>query len=102
MGTSLIRFKEEGFVINYPMRTLEFPKDWGPESLGRVNGGSQAVGHRLSCMFPRNRIKRSNRVAGIHVQHRPMRPLDGRRATGYNSGCHPGRGPVAQAVRARS
>ena len=27
------RFKQEGIVINYPMRTLEFPKGWGPEDV---------------------------------------------------------------------
>ena len=36
------RFKEEGIVINYPMRTLEFPKDWGPETLSRDNGAGRA------------------------------------------------------------
>ena len=25
------RFKEEGIVINYPVRTLQFPKEWSPE-----------------------------------------------------------------------
>ena len=25
------RFREEGIVINYPMRTLQFPEGWGPE-----------------------------------------------------------------------
>ncbi len=25
------RFKEEGIVINYPVRTLQFPEGWGPE-----------------------------------------------------------------------
>ena len=30
-----MRFKEEGIVINYPMRTLGFPEGWGPETLAR-------------------------------------------------------------------
>jgi len=27
------RFREEGIVINYPVRTLQFPEGWGPEDL---------------------------------------------------------------------
>ena len=27
------RFKEEGIVINYPVRTLQFPDGWGPEQV---------------------------------------------------------------------
>ena len=27
------RFEEEGIAINYPVRTLQFPKEWGPEWL---------------------------------------------------------------------
>jgi small-conductance mechanosensitive channel len=32
------RFKEEGIAINYPMRTLQFPEGWGPETLLARNG----------------------------------------------------------------
>ena len=32
------RFREEGIVINYPMRTLQFPEGWGPDALSGVNG----------------------------------------------------------------
>ena len=32
------RFREEGIVINYPMRTLQFPKGWGPDALSGTNG----------------------------------------------------------------
>ncbi len=40
LRTSLIqrlhqRFKEEGIVINYPVRTIQFPKEEGPEELLR-------------------------------------------------------------------
>ena len=28
------RFREEGIVINYPMRTLQFPDGWGPQNPG--------------------------------------------------------------------
>jgi len=27
------RFKMEGIVINYPMRTLEFPRGWGGDQM---------------------------------------------------------------------
>ena len=32
------RFKEEAIVINYPMRTLQFPKEWGPGDMMQRNG----------------------------------------------------------------
>ena len=32
------RFKELGIVINYPMRTLQFPDGWGPDALAGLNG----------------------------------------------------------------
>jgi small-conductance mechanosensitive channel len=32
------RFKEEGIAINYPMRTLQFPEGWTPETLASRNG----------------------------------------------------------------
>ena len=32
------RFKQEGIVINYPMRTLQFPEGWGPDAIAGVNG----------------------------------------------------------------
>ena len=32
------RFKDEGIVINYPVRTLQFPEGWGPEVLARHGG----------------------------------------------------------------
>jgi len=35
------RFKEEGIVINYPVRTLQFPEGWTPEDLLSRNGQGQ-------------------------------------------------------------
>lgn len=32
------RFREDGIVINYPVRTLQFPKGWGPEDVMTRNG----------------------------------------------------------------
>lgn len=32
------QFKEEAIVINYPMRTLQFPKEWSPEDMMQRNG----------------------------------------------------------------
>ena len=37
------RFKEEDIVINYPMRTLEFPKEWGTDSLAVGDGERSAA-----------------------------------------------------------
>ena len=35
------RFKEEDIVINYPVRTLQFPEGWGPEAMALRNGEGQ-------------------------------------------------------------
>jgi len=35
------RFQEEGIVINYPVRTLQFPEGWTPEDLLSRNGQNQ-------------------------------------------------------------
>ena len=35
------RFQEEGIVINYPVRTLQFPEGWTPEDFPRRNGQNQ-------------------------------------------------------------
>ena len=32
------RFKKDDIVINYPVRTLQFPKEWGPEVMMERNG----------------------------------------------------------------
>ena len=32
------RFNDEGIAINYPMRTLQFPEGWGPETMMSRNG----------------------------------------------------------------
>ena len=51
------RFKEEGIVINYPMRTLQFPPGWdlenimsrnGSESGEHLNGGREAARRGLN------------------------------------------------------
>lgn len=43
------RFREEGIVINYPVRALQFPEGWGPEDLAGQDGGQsgQSAGRRL-------------------------------------------------------
>ena len=35
------RFQEEGILINYPVRSLKFPKEWGAEELVRLGIGPQ-------------------------------------------------------------
>ena len=38
-----LRFKEEGIVINYPVRTLQFPKELGPDALPRMEFRPEAT-----------------------------------------------------------
>ena len=54
------RFKEENIVINYPVRTLQFPEGWGPElvataTTGRDTGspsdGEETGGGRRTRVF---------------------------------------------------
>tara|TARA_B100000315_G_scaffold152404_1_gene141191 strand:+ start:100 stop:1341 length:1242 start_codon:yes stop_codon:yes gene_type:complete len=45
------RLKDNNMVINYPVRTLQFPQEWGPESsvargVGKPAGRTQSRGHR--------------------------------------------------------
>ena len=35
------RFREEGIVINYPVRTLQFPKEWSPDASEELTTGRQ-------------------------------------------------------------
>ena len=49
------RLGEEDITINYPVRTLQFPKEWGPDQVPVRNGG----GKRFSGKNPRRRARRS-------------------------------------------
>ena len=69
------RFKELGIVINYPMRTLQFPDGWGPDALPGLNGDGS--GRR-----PGRRIRRRDtprlRALGIAVRGPGWRGRSGR------------------------
>ena len=58
------RFAEEGIVINYPVRTLQFPPGWSPQSLLE---GVQGHGDEGPA--------RSGRLTGRVRVHRPRREL---------------------------
>ena len=67
LETALIKhlhqsFKKEGIVINYPMRTLEFPKNWGGD------GPTQILGYRQGA-HPNGRATLSRH------RHRPARDV---------------------------
>ena len=63
------RFKEEGIVINYPVRTLKFPEGWSPEDLMSRNGQDQD-GHAS----PRRRSPKAARPGNNRHRGRPRRP----------------------------
>ena len=56
------RLKEHGIVINYPVRTVQFPKGWGPETV-TARGGGEPAG-RICGRDRRRRRRRPPREAG--------------------------------------
>ena len=46
------RFKEENIVINYPVRTLQFPEGWGPETAARATMGKDTGGRTTVSRGP--------------------------------------------------
>ena len=50
------RLKTEGIVINYPVRTLQFPKEWGPAAIMGLKGAN--AGSRRDGRGPRRRRRR--------------------------------------------
>ena len=75
------RFKEEGIVINYPMRTLEFPEGWGPETLGSSDGAGHAG--RRTGRNGRRRVRARRPSPELHV---PQESLDEAETGGRESG----------------
>ena len=51
------RLVEEDITINYPVRTLQFPKEWGPEQAPLRNGGGKAK--RFAGKTLRRRARRT-------------------------------------------
>ena len=68
------RFKEEGIVINYPMRTLEFPEGWGPETLGSSDGAGQAG--RRTGRNGRRRARGRRPSSELHVPREPVKEAE--------------------------
>ena len=59
------RFNQEDIVINYPMRTLQFPKEWGPETMALTNG-EKSEGRGYTRNHPR-RARRRRPSKELHV-----------------------------------
>lgn len=59
------RFKEENITINYPMRSLEFPKEWSPETM-RL-GSQRQQGKRLNSQNYRPRTIRRKLPKNLQV-----------------------------------
>ena len=61
------RLKAEGITINYPMRTLQFPNEWGPEVMQAMSGvrSSSRVNGRASL----RRGRRRRLTRRVHVPH---------------------------------
>ena len=59
------RFKEEDITINYPMRTLDFPKEWGPENMALGNG--REATRRINSKNHRRRASRRRPSKELHV-----------------------------------
>ena len=68
------RFKQEGIVINYPMRTLQFPEGWGPEALAAVNGAGQAG--RRTGRNGRRRGRGRRPPPELHVREEPAQEVE--------------------------
>ncbi len=69
------RFIEEGIVINYPMRTLQLPKDWRPESLQQGNGLELPTANEEQAPAPTEPSRRPAR--DLHLGRQDSSPLDG-------------------------
>lgn len=59
------RLGEEGIVINYPVRTLQFPKEWGPDAT--VAGGASAMPRQGNGKYSRHRGPRRRPRPGVHI-----------------------------------
>ena len=61
------RLKQESIAINYPMRTLQFPKEWTPEN-GMGLAGSSAA-RRSDGRYHRRRGRRRRLPRGVLLRH---------------------------------
>ena len=77
------RFREEGIVINYPMRTLQFPKGWDPETFMSRNG-RESNGQETTRQDPMS--AGNHRRRGRRRRLRPARTLHIPSEQGRDSG----------------
>ena len=59
------RFKKENITINYPMRTLQFPEEWGSEA--SVSGNGREAARRINGRNHRRRGRRRRPSRELHV-----------------------------------
>ena len=64
------RFREEGIVINYPVRTLQFPNGWGPQM---IDGQVPTV----AAEQPRSSPRRSREPRDFNPRAESEQALDG-------------------------
>ena len=63
------RLTDEDITINYPVRTLQFPKEWGPDNMAFRNGREAA--RRIDGRDHRRRARRRRPARDVHA------PLNG-------------------------
>jgi len=61
------RLKQEGIAINYPMRTLEFPKEWDADAMSRLGGNHPTA--RSNGRNQRRRGRRRRLPKDVYVPH---------------------------------
>ena len=69
------RFQEEGIVINYPVRTLQFPEGWTPEDLlsrNRQNQNAHASRRRRSLKAASKSGTHRRRASTRRAIHTPL------------------------------
>ena len=79
------RFKEEGIAINYPMRTLQFPEGWGPETLMSRNG-QELDGHEAAQRATVGAASNGGNHLRRRGRRRPLRATPVRRAADDDNG----------------
>ena len=63
------RLREEGIVINYPVRTLQFPRDWSPDAL--VRNGRASAAARGNGKLQRRRTSRRMSRRDVQITPNP-------------------------------
>lgn len=71
------RFREVGIVINYPVRTLQFPDGWGPEVFGQQNGEASGPARAPGSRQPQVNLGRGPRGSGPRRDESEGPDIDG-------------------------